>query len=141
MSRSNVSAQLAGSALDNYISYITVMADVSQKSASSIGESMKTIYSRYQNVAAGKFVASQEDMASDDYNAEEWEDLNDIETALSSIGVEIRDAVGTFRDFDDVLADIAENWDNLSSVQKSGVSTSMAGKYCQELSKDSKIAL
>ena len=33
-------------------------------------------YSRYQNIAAGKFVAAQEDLESDDYNANEWENLN-----------------------------------------------------------------
>ena len=51
------------------------MSDVTQKSASSIGESMKTMYARFQNIAAGKFVAAQSDLEADDYNADEWENL------------------------------------------------------------------
>lgn len=35
----------------------------------------KTIYSRLGNVKAGKFIASQEDMQSEDYNEEDWENL------------------------------------------------------------------
>ena len=43
MSRANNSAQMAGSTLDRYIGYLTTMTDVTQKSAASIGESMKTV--------------------------------------------------------------------------------------------------
>lgn len=43
MSRANNSAQMAGSSLDRYIGYLTTMTDVTQKSAASIGESMKTV--------------------------------------------------------------------------------------------------
>lgn len=39
LSRANVSAQLAGSGMDEYIGYVTTVSDVTQKSASSIGES------------------------------------------------------------------------------------------------------
>lgn len=36
---------------------------------------MKTMYARFQNIAAGKFVAAQSDLEADDYNADEWENL------------------------------------------------------------------
>ena len=42
-----------------------------------MGESFKTIYSRFGNVKAGKFVASQEEMDSSNYNEEEFESLKD----------------------------------------------------------------
>ena len=76
MSRANNSAQMAGSSLDRYIGYLTTMTDVTQKSAASIGESMKTVYSRFQNIAAGKFVAAESDIESEDYNEEDWANLN-----------------------------------------------------------------
>ena len=38
MSRANNSAQLAGSSLDNYIGYLTTVADITQRSAESVGE-------------------------------------------------------------------------------------------------------
>lgn len=43
MSRANNSAQMAGSSLDRYIGYLTTITDVTQKSAASVGESMKTV--------------------------------------------------------------------------------------------------
>ena len=67
---------MAGSTLDRYIGYLTTITDVTQKSAASVGESMKTIYSRYQNIAAGKFVAAQSDIESENYNEEDWANLN-----------------------------------------------------------------
>lgn len=76
MSRANNSAQMAGISMDKYIGYLTTMVDITQKSPESIGESMKTVFSRYQNVAAGKFTAAQSDIDKDTYNEEEWSNLN-----------------------------------------------------------------
>lgn len=88
---------------------------------------MKTVFSRYQNIAAGKFTAAQSDIDSENYNEEEWSGLNDVETALKALGIKIRSSVDTFRDFDDVMEEIASKWDTYSSVQQSGIATSLAG--------------
>ena len=132
MSRANNSAQMAGSTLDRYIGYLTTITDVTQKSAASVGESMKTIYSRYQNIAAGKFVAAQSDIDSENYNEDDWENLNDVETALGALGIKIRDSVDNFRNFDDVMAEIASKWDSYSDVQQSGIATALAGTRQRE---------
>ena len=132
MSRANNSAQMAGSTLDRYIGYLTTITDVTQKSAASVGESMKTIYSRYQNIAAGKFVAAQSDIDSENYNEDNWENLNDVETALGALGIKIRDSVDNFRNFDDVMAEIASKWDSYSDVQQSGIATALAGTRQRE---------
>ena len=132
MSRANNSAQMAGSTLDRYIGYLTTITDVTQKSAASVGESMKTIYSRYQNIAAGKFVAAQSDIDSENYNEDDWENLNDVETALGALGIKIRDSVDNFRNFDDVMAEIAAKWDSYSDVQQSGIATALAGTRQRE---------
>lgn len=127
MSRANNSAQMAGVSMNKYIGYLTTIMDVTQKSESSVGESMKTVFSRYQNIAAGKFTAAQSDIDSENYNEEEWSGLNDVETALKALGIKIRSSVDTFRDFDDVMEEIASKWDTFSSVQQSGIATSLAG--------------
>lgn len=132
MSRANNSAQMAGSTLDRYIGYLTTITDVTQKSAASVGESMKTIYSRYQNIAAGKFVAAQSDIDSENYNEDDWENLNDVETALGALGIKIRDSVDNFRSFDDVMTEIASKWDSYSDVQQSGIATALAGTRQRE---------
>ena len=43
MSRANNSAQMAGVSKNKYIGYLTTIMDVTQKSESSVGESMKTV--------------------------------------------------------------------------------------------------
>lgn len=132
MSRANNSAQMAGSSLDRYIGYLTTITDVTQKSAASVGESMKTVYSRYQNIAAGKFVAAQSDIESENYNEEDWANLNDVETALGALGIKIRDSVDNFRNFDDVMTEIASKWNSYSDVQQSGIATALAGTRQRE---------
>ena len=84
-------------------------------------------FSRYQNVAAGKFTAAQSDIDKDTYNEEEWANLNDVETALRAVGIKIRSSVDTFRDFDEVAAEIGSKWDTYSNVQQSGIATALAG--------------
>lgn len=92
----------------------------------------KTIYSRFGNVKAGKFVASQEEMDSSNYNEEEFESLNDIETVLSSIGIKLRENAKEWRDIDDVLQDIADSWDNWDKTTQNAVATAIAGTRQRE---------
>ena len=54
----------------------------------------------------------------------EW---NDVEKALGALGIKIRDSVDNFRNFDDVMAEIASKWDSYSDVQQSGIATALAG--------------
>lgn len=118
--------------MDKFIGYVTTVADVTQKSAESVGESFKTIYSRFGNVKAGKFVASQEEMNSSNYNEEEFESINDIETVLSSIGIKLRENAKEWRDIDDVLQDIADSWDNWDKTTQNAVATAVAGTRQRE---------
>ena len=46
---------------------------------------MKTVYARYQNIAAGKFVAAEADIESENYNADEWANLNDVEKEIETV--------------------------------------------------------
>ena len=93
---------------------------------------MKTVYSRFQNVAAGKFVAAESDIESENYNEEDWANLNDVETALGALGIKIRDSVDNFRNFDDVIDEIASKWSSFSDVQQSGIATALAGTRQRE---------
>jgi len=88
---SNIANQ-AGVPLKNLAAQITVISSVTRKSAESIGESLKTIYSRMQNVKLGKSLD------------EEGQRISDVETVLSRLGVKLRDDVtGEFRNMNDVM--------------------------------------
>lgn len=71
-------------------------------------------------------------MNSSNYNEEEFESLNDIETVLSSIGIKLRENAKEWRDIDDVLQDIADSWDNWDKTTQNAVATAIAGTRQRE---------
>ena len=85
------------------------------------------------NVKLGKYTASQEEMASEDYSEEEWENLSDVETALDNIGIKLRKNVQEYRETDDVLSDIAEKWDELSAIDKNAITAALGGTRQREI--------
>lgn len=54
-------------------------------------------------------------------------DVNKVETALKSVGVQLRDATGQIRDFDQVIVDLGGKWDGLSRNAQRYVATIAAG--------------
>ena len=132
LARANTSAQLAGSSLDNYIAYTTVVAETTQKSAESVGESFKTLYARFGKIAAGKFETSQEELEQEGLSEEDMANLNEIEQVLRSVGIELRDSAESFRNIDEVIKEIASKWSTFTDVQKSGISTAVAGTRQRE---------
>lgn len=58
--------------------------------------------------------------------------LNEIEQVLKAVGIKLRDTPEHFRDIDSVLAEIAGKWNTFSDVQKSGISTAVAGTRQRE---------
>lgn len=114
MSRTAKSAQLAGVDISELIGYIGTISSVTRKSSETIGESLKTIFSRYQNVQLGK-----------------WDEdgivASDVRKAMSAVNIEIMKTEDTFRDFSDVLNELSGKWDTLSQAEQSAVATAMAG--------------
>ena len=120
-SRVAATADLAGVSFDKLLGYEAAIGEASQESMSVIGNSMKTILTRMSSIKAGNFELIDEDGTT--------QTLSDVELVLNNIGVQLRDSANEFRDFDDVLDEIAAKWGNLSSVQQSAVSQSIAGTY------------
>lgn len=121
-------AQLSGVDLDESIAMATTIMDVSQKDASSTGNAIKTMLSRYGNVKAGTYSGMN---ITGDQN-ETTESLNDIDKVLKKLGISLRLSNLEFRDFDDVLDDIAAKWETLDSVSKNAIATAMAGTRQRE---------
>jgi len=116
MQRSSNSAQLVGIEYNELASQITVVSSVTRKSAESIGESFKTIYSRMRNVKLNKDIDEQ------------GESISDVEKVLKQYGIALRDiTTGEFRDFSDVLNETGEMWKELGVVDRSKVANAFAG--------------
>lgn len=118
--------------MNKFIGYVTTVADVTQKSADSVGESFKTIYSRFQNVAAGKYTATEAERNDENYNEDDYTALNDIEKVLNSNGIKLRETATTYRDIDDVLSDIGTKWKNFDQVTQNALGTAIAGGFALE---------
>lgn len=106
---------------------------ITQRSAETVGEAFKTVFSRISNVKLGKYTASLEDMASEDYNEEDWEALSDVETALDNIGIKLRENANTYRDTETILDEIAEKWDTLDETSQNSVVSALAGTRQREI--------
>jgi TP901 family phage tail tape measure protein len=119
LQRSSVSAQQAGVTFEELASMITVISDVSRKAPESIGESLKTVFARYQDILQGGV-------------DEEGQGINNVGKALDRVGISIRDAEGGFRDFSDVLDDLYPKWGSLNEIEQANILKALAGTRQRE---------
>jgi len=120
LSHTASSAYLAGVSLDQIIASIAVIGETTQRSASVVGESFKTLFSRMGKVTNGDAI--------DDYG----EDISKVESTLRSLGIELRESETEFRDFGEVLDDVGAKWDTFSSVKQNEIATAFGGVYQRE---------
>lgn len=120
-SRVAASADLAGVSLERLLGYEAAVGEASQESMSVIGNAFKSIFSRMSNIKAGNLELVDEDGT--------IQTLSDVELVFNNIGVPLRNSANEFRNFGDVLDEVAAKWSNLSSVQQAAVSNSLGGVY------------
>ena len=114
-SKAAAQANQAGVGMDNYLAYIATMVEATREAPENIGTSLKTIMSRMQQV---KDAGTTEDGETD---------VNQVETALKSVGVALRDANGELRDLEDVFADLGPKWNTLDRNTQAYLGTIIAG--------------
>lgn len=128
LQRSANSAAQSGVSFERLLGYVATVREVTQRTASVVGESMKTILARLGSVKAGTFLS--EDLSS------EYEDVttyaNDVEKVLSKVGIRLRDTNKDFRDAQDVLDDVAAGWKNYDDLTKQALATAIAGTRQRE---------
>lgn len=119
MSETAASANFAGVSMDRLIGYIATVKEVTQDADESVGTFYKTLFARMGAVKAGKSTDA------------EGEDISNVESVLGRYGISLREN-GVFRDFGDVLDDIARKWDKLDNVQQHQIATVVAATRQQE---------
>lgn len=123
MSKTASSAYAVGSSLENTATMITVMTEATRESASNIGSALKSIISRY-----GEMTSNPKQLI--DSEGEEMS-LNKVDRALQSVGITLQDTQGQFRNFDDVIMELASVWDTLDNNTQRYIATVMAGNRQQ----------
>ena len=120
MSETAVSANVAGVSMDKLIGYLTVVKEVTQDGAESVGTFYKTLFARMGNIKAGKYVSDDGD------------NLNDSEKVLKKNGIALRDNANQFRNFGDVLDEVASKWETYDNVTQHAIATAFSGTRQQE---------
>ena len=119
MSQTAVTANNAGVSMDKLLGYLATVGEVTQKDMSSIGNSFKTIFTRMNDIKAGKLELIDEDGTK--------ELLSDVELTLKNVGIDLRASMNEFNSSGDVLDNLAAKWNNLSSVQQAALTKAFAG--------------
>lgn len=109
------SADIAGVSFNKLAAMIGTVQDKTMQSAETVGTFFNTLLSRYRNVKIGNCLS------------DDGEDLSDYESVLKSIGIQLRDSQGEFRNFETILDEMAQKWNTLSSVQQAALLKVAAG--------------
>ena len=115
-------ASLAGSVgvdMETTSAFLSKMIETTREAPENLGTALKTVIARFSELK------ESEDELDDGGSA------NRVEKALASVGVQLRDTAGQFRDFDDVILDLSKKWDSLSVNQQRYIATQAAGSRQQ----------
>ena len=95
MSKTASIAANAGASFENTSAFLTQIIETTREAPETAGTALKTIIARFQELKKAPSEIGEVDG--------EMVDANKIETALKTAGVELRNAQGEFRNFDDVI--------------------------------------
>lgn len=123
MTRTASSMESVGATFEETSAMIATMVAVTRESANNIGSAMKSIASRYGELTkdpTALFDAEGEAMS-----------FNKVDEALRSVGITLQTTDHQFRDFTDVIIELAEKWNTLDSAQQRYIATQFAGNRQQ----------
>lgn len=118
MSEVAASADLAGVSMDKLLGYLATIGEVTQSGMGEVGTTLNAVFARMGNIKLSRLK---------DY--ETGEDLSNVETVLRGVGINLRDSMNSFRDFDEVLDETASNWNNYSEVQQRAIAQAFSGTH------------
>lgn len=113
LQRSASVAKTAGMSFEDLASIMAVVSSTTRLSGETIGNGMKSLFSRLQNIKVGKYLS------------DEGEALNDTEKVLNHLGVTLRDSATSWKDPMEVLDEVGKKWKSLTDIDKSAIATAL----------------
>ncbi len=110
-------ADNAGVSIEAASAMIATISSVTREGAANIGNSLKSIASRYASIKATGF------------NAEDSTNINEVTKALTAVGIQAVDSNGQLRTLTDVLDELGQKWNTLSKNEQAYIATTMAGTH------------
>jgi hypothetical protein len=106
-----------GVSLEKVSSWIAIVSSRTREGASVIGNSIKSIMSRYTSIKETGF------------NEEDATNINEVTKALKEAGIKAVDETGNLRNFADVVDDLGTRWDKLNPKLQNYIATTLAGTF------------
>ena len=114
---SGQTAKTAGYDLESYTALLGTLISKTRQSGSELGRSLRTMMLRTTK-------ASTTALASGEVTED---DLSNAEKSLRRVGIEVRSDMDTFKDFDQIIAELYGKLDTLSDVDMSNLAYELAG--------------
>ena len=124
LAKTAANSSMLGIEMEQLIGYLAAVGESGTDSMSTVGNAFQSIFNRMANIKLSKLKFVDEDGIT--------QDLSNVETVLAGYGIKLRENANEFRDFGDVLDDIAVKWGSLTSVQQSSIAQVAAGSYQRE---------
>ena len=119
MSEVAASADLAGVSMDKLLGYLAIVGETTQSGMSEVGTSFNAIFARMGNIKLSRLKDYQNN----------GEDLSNVETVLRGEGIVLRDSVNEFRNFGEILDEVAGRWTSFSEVSQRAIASAFAGTH------------
>ncbi|MDY5067214.1 MAG: phage tail tape measure protein, partial [Lactobacillus johnsonii] len=110
------SAASAGLDLDHLMGYLGKMIETTREAPTNVGTALKTI--------VANFAQFKEDPNA---TTEDGTDMNKVDKALKTVGIQLLDTNGEMRDLGEVIDELGIKWKDLSRNTKSYLATVIAG--------------
>lgn len=116
-------ANSAGMQFETTTAMLATMAEVTQEAPKNLGTALKTVIARFTELKEN--VAGTADSEFEDL------DYNKVDKALKTVGVQLKDTTGQFRNLDDVFLDLGKKWNTLDRNSQRYIATIAAGSRQQ----------
>ena len=107
-------ADTVGLSYENATAALATITATTRQSADTVGTGLRTLFSRLQSLSLGETL-------------EDGVNLTKYSNALAKVGVQVLDTEGNLRRADDVLMDLGEHWQNLSTAQQTALAQTVGG--------------
>ena len=123
MSKTAAIANSAGMSFEATSAMLTQMIESTREAPEALGTSLKTVIARMQEMKSNPTQLIEVDG--------ETASLNKMDTALSSVGISLKDASGQFRNLDEVIFELSKIWDTLDRNTQRWIANTAAGSRQQ----------
>lgn len=117
-------AHSAGMSFETTSVLLAKMIETTRESPENLGTALKTVIGRF---------AEMKKATSDLVKTEDGEviSVNRVDSALKSVGIQLKNSSGEFRNLDDVFLELSQRWDTLDIMSQRYIATQAAGSRQQ----------